>query len=247
MGMLACLGIKGVSVYQQPKIAIISIGDELVDYDQPLGPGKIRNSNSFTLAGYCREMGLEPTIMATAQDKVKDVASLIDQGLKQSDLIITTGGASVGDYDVTSRALEAIQAQILYHGIEIKPGSPSLAAVKDGKIILGLSGNPAASAIVFQLLAVPLIKKMTGHAEYLPHKIKVILKNEYKKLSTTRRFLRGKLNLDYGMTLFEFTGEQGNGILSSLISSNVLAEIPPGTKHVMTGEQLDAYLINFKS
>lgn len=243
IGLLASLGIAKIQVYRRPKIAVISIGDELIEIDETLAPGKIRNSNSYTLANYCREMGVEPIVIGTARDRVEDVVELLKKGLKEADLVIASGGASVGDYDVTGRAFEALQSEILYRKIEIKPGSPSLAAVKDGKILMGLSGNPAAGVTVFQLAAVPLIKKMAGRKDYLHQKVEVVLKEDFQKKSPVRRFLRGKLDYHSGQLLFEPTGAQGNGVLRSLVSCNVFAEIPSGHGPVLEGERLMAYLI----
>lgn len=244
IGLMASLGITKVSVYKRPKIAILSTGDELLDINQPLRPGKIRNSNSHTLAAYCRMIGAEPLILETTRDKAEEVGAMIQRGLEQADMVITTGGVSVGDYDVVGEAIEYIGAETLYWKIEIKPGSPNLAAVKNGKIILGLSGNPAAALVVFHLLGVPYIKKLAGRADYLSPKTEVILKNDFSKGSPRRRFLRGKLIIEKGTALMDITGEQGNGVLRSLMGCNVLAEIPERSGPQKAGTKLTAYLID---
>jgi len=244
MGLMAALGITVVPVYQRPRIAIVSTGDELLDISEPLTPGKIRNSNSYTLQGYLRTIGAEPVMIGTARDKTEEVASLIKQGLERADMVITTGGVSAGDYDVVRNAVEFMGAETLYWKIRIKPGSPTLAAHKDGKVILGLSGNPAAAMVVFQLLAIPYIKKMAGRKNYLHPKIEVALRKDFRKASPTRRFLRGRLVFENGMTFMDTTGNQDNGILRSMIGCNVLAEIPEGSGPVKSGEKLTAYLID---
>jgi len=244
MGLMASLGMKEISVFQRPRIAIVSTGDELLDVSEPLIPGKIRNSNSYTLYGYIKSIGAEPEIIGIAKDKAEDVAALIKEGLKKAHMVITTGGVSVGDYDVVGKSLDLIEAETLYWKIDIKPGSPTLAAVKDGKIILGLSGNPAAAMIIFQLLGFPYIKKLAGRADYLNPRLEVVMRKDFRKASPKRRFLRGKLVYEAGMTCFDNTGDQDNGILNSLIGSNILAEVPAGSGPVKSGEKLTAYLIN---
>lgn len=243
IGLMASLGIVRVPVVKRPKIAIISTGDELVDIDQPLSPGKIRNSNSHTLAAYCRELGTEPFILNITKDKVEEVGAKILEGLAQADMVITTGGVSVGDYDVVGDAVDYIGAQTLYWKIEIKPGSPSLAAVKDGKMILGLSGSPAAALVIFHLLGVLFIKKLAGRTDYLPQQIEATLKNNFRKASPRRRFLRGRMMIEDGNVLMETTGDQGNGVLRSMMGCDLLAEIPEGSGPQPAGSKLKAFLL----
>lgn len=244
VGLMASLGITDVPVYKRPRVGIVGTGDELLDVTEPLTPGKIRNSNNYTLFGYIKSIGAEPVMMGIAKDKAEEVASLIRKGLEKTDMVITTGGVSVGDYDVVGSSVDLIGAKTLYWKIDIKPGSPTLAAVKDGKVILGLSGNPAAAMIIFQLLGFPYIKKMSGRVDYLSPKLEVVLKKDFRKASPKRRFLRGKLVYQEGITFMDNTREQDNGILSSLNGSNLLAEIPAGSSPLKSGEKLTAYLIN---
>ncbi|HHV64089.1 MAG TPA: molybdopterin molybdotransferase MoeA [Peptococcaceae bacterium] len=244
VGLMASLGITEVPVYERPRIAIISTGDELLDVYEPLQPGKIRNSNSYTLAAYCRELEAQPFILATTRDKKEEVGLRLIEALEKADMVITTGGVSVGDYDVLDEAMEYIGAETLYWKIDIKPGSPNLAAVKGGKVILSLSGNPAAALVVFHLLGVPYIKKMAGRVDYLHPKIEVTLKNDFSKASPRRRFLRGKLRLEKGIAFMEVTGGQGNGVLHSMIGCNILAEIPAGSGPLQAGSKLSAFLLD---
>lgn len=244
MGLMAALGISEVPIYKRPRIAIVSTGDELIGPTEPLTPGKIRNSNCYTLMGYIQSIGAEPIVIGTAKDKQEDVAALIEEGLQRADMVITTGGVSVGDYDVVKAAVRIVGAETLYWKIEIKPGSSTLAAVKDGKMILGLSGNPAAAMVIFQLLVVPYIKKMAGRADYLNQIVEVVLKKDFKKASPRRRFLRGKLVIEGGSLFLESTGGQGNGVLRSMLGCNVLAEIPGGSGSIQAGQKLTAHLVN---
>lgn len=243
VGLMAALGMVKVPVYQRPRIAIVSTGDELLEVDEPLRPGKIRNSNSHTLAAYCAELGGAPIVLKTPKDRVEEIKTAIQSGLGQAQMVITTGGVSVGDYDLVQEALISIGAEILYWQIDVKPGAPTLAAVKDGKVILGLSGNPASAMVIFQLLGFPFIRKMAGRSDYLLPEIQVILKDDFKKASPARRFLRGRLAYEQDRIYMESTGAQGNSILHSMIGCDVLAEIPAGSGPVPAGSKLKAYLL----
>lgn len=243
MGLCAALGISKLTVYEQPQIALVSTGDELVDVTEPLQPGQIRNSNSYSLQGYCTQEGAIPVVIGTVKDEVDAIVAMIERGLEQANMVITTGGASVGDYDVIADALQALGAEMIFRRINVKPGMPTMAAVKDGKVILGLSGNPAASLIVYQLLGIPFIRKLAGRKEYQLPKLEAIVRDQFRKASPQRRFLRGKLILEHGQIAVDLTGSQGNGILSSMVGCNVLVEVPAGSPALMGGERLVAYLV----
>jgi molybdopterin molybdotransferase len=243
MGLMAALGLTQILVYCRPKVAVLSTGDELLNPSDVLVPGKIRNSNSCTLMGYIKEMGAEPVMLGLARDRVEEVADLMKQGLSQADIVLSTGGVSVGDYDVVKDAYPLIGAETLYWKLNMKPGSPTVAAVKDGKILLGLSGNPASAMVIFQLMAMPCIKKMSGQQNYQHKKLEVFLKRDFQKKSPNRRFLRGRLIFEGGKLFLDTTGDQGNGILSSMVGSNLLADIPAGSGPLASGEKLNAYLI----
>lgn len=126
----------------------------------------------------------------------------------------------------------------------MKPGAPTLFSVKDGKVILGLSGNPAAAMVVFQLLGTSFIKKLGGRTDYLHTKIVVTLKDDYNKTSPRMRFIRGRLLIDNGLAWMVLTGGQSNNVLSSFVQCNLLAKIPAGSGVIKAGEKLEAYLLN---
>lgn len=244
IGLLASFGIDKVPVYCKPKAAIFGTGDELIEVSEPLKPGKIRNSNSQCISAYCRRLGLEPQLLGKASDEIEDIGKLLSYGLEKADIVIATGGVSVGDYDFMNDALKYLGADILFWGLDMKPGAPTLAAVKDDKIIVGLSGNPAAALTAFQILVVPLLKKIKGQNKYHHPIIDVVLKNGFKKSSPIRRFLRGMLAIQNGVAEAWLTGAQGNGILSSMVGCNLLIDVPAGSGPLEEGEKLKAIVID---
>lgn len=241
-GLFAGVGVWEVPVYDRVKVALLSTGDELLDPSQELEPGKIYNSNLHCLVGLCSELRVIPIPVGIVPDRKDVTAERIRESLERADLVITTGGVSVGDYDMVLGALQDINADIVFWKIDMKPGSPVVVAQKDGKLIIGLSGNPAAALITFELIAVPLIKKMSGQKTHLPKKISAILQNDFDKPSPQRRFLRAHCFSD-GVNRVELTGEQGNGILTSMIHCNALIDIPAGSGPLCKGQTVTALLL----
>jgi molybdopterin molybdotransferase len=242
-GLLSGIGVNQVEVYQQIKTAILSTGDELLSPGEKLLPGKIYNSNMYSLAARCRELGSQTILLGTVDDKVEVIADKILEGIENADIVITSGGVSVGDYDLVQKALKLIGADIIFWMVAMKPGSPIIAAQKDGKIIFGLSGNPAAAIVTFDLIVSPVIKKMSGEKNYMPVKIQVILGQDYPKASPQRRFLRGRLKKVNGVDQVMLNGAQDNGILKSMLGCNVLIEIPEDSPPIKAGQELTGFVI----
>lgn len=243
LGVLASLGIASVPVYEKPKVAIITTGSELLDPAEPWEFGKIYNSNRYLLESRCKELGCEPLWFGMVPDETEAVALAVERAIGEADLVITTGGASVGPYDVVKDALKLIGAEILFSKLALKPGMPTSANHKDGKIVLSLSGNPAAASVIFELIAVPVIRKMMGLKELLPQRLKGVLANDFSKASPYRRILRAKWERTNGVDLMELTGAQSNDVLKSLVDCNVLIDVPAGSPPLVAGQKVEAFVI----
>ncbi len=244
VGLFAALGYTSVPVFDKLKVAVASTGDELLDPSQSLSPGKIYNSNLYNLAAFCTQLGIHPLIFGNVPDRPEAVAQTIAKGLRDADLVITTGGVSVGDFDAVPDALELLGAEVLFRGVDMKPGSPVMAAVKDGKIIVCLSGNPAAAMITFELIVVPLLKKLMGLTVCFPTKVRTVFADDFVKPSPQRRFLRGKLHLGMEANYVTLTGGQSNGVLQSMIDCNVLVDIPAGSGRIQRGQPVTALIVS---
>ena len=242
-GTLASQGVTKPLVYRIPKVGILSTGSELVEADAIPGPGKIRNSNRHTLEALLKTMGCEPVYLGTAGDDVDAIAELFRKGLEICDAVISTGGVSVGDYDVTPDAMVRAGVEILFEGTDMKPGMASAYGVKNGKIVCGLSGNPASSLMNFYAVAYPALRKLQGLREPVPQEITVTLADGFKKKSPVTRFLRGTLNFKDGTVRMELPKDQGNVVLSSAIGCNVMAVIPAGSGPVPAGTVLKGFII----
>ncbi|HIU77214.1 MAG TPA: molybdopterin molybdotransferase MoeA [Candidatus Pelethocola excrementipullorum] len=242
-GLLASLGFSHIEVYQKPSIALISTGNELIEPGNPLGPGKIYNSNLYTIGSYIEAAGAELSYTGMAEDRDDAIASQILGAMKSSQMIVTTGGVSVGDYDRVRTALESFGAEILFWRIALKPGAAILAALFQGRLILGLSGNPGSAATALHLLGVPYIRKLCGRKDILPAPVQALLKEDFNKSSPNRRFLHGKIVYQGGHTYFSRTGHQGNHVISSFVGCDALADIPAGSPKIPAGTMLNTYFI----
>lgn len=242
-GTLAAQGIAFPSVYRRPRVGILSTGNEVYEVGAPLAPGKIYNSNRYTLAAMLESIGCEPVYLGLAGDRIDAIRSLIEKGLAECDAILSTGGVSVGDYDLTPDAMEQAGVNILFRGVRLKPGMACAYGEKDGRLICGLSGNPASSLTNFCAVAVPALKKLAGRSDYLPREVMVTLKNGFSKKSPATRLLRGTLDLSDGTVGMTLPGDQGNVVISSAVGCNVMAIVPAGSGPVEAGTVLEGFLI----
>ena len=242
-GTLAAQGVANPLVYRMPRVAILSTGSELVEADAIPEAGKIRNTNRYMLETALKRLGCEPVYLGIAGDSVADISELINKGLTECDAVITTGGVSVGDYDLTPAAMEALGAEILFRGVDMKPGMACAYGTKNGKLICGLSGNPASALTNFYAVALPALRKLTGQKAYLPQEVQIKLSNGFQKKSPKTRFLRGRLELKDGMVCINLPKDQGNVVLSSTIGCDVMAVVPAGSGPLEAGTVLKGFLL----
>lgn len=237
IGILASSGIGSIKVYKKPKVSFISTGDEVLDIDKTLEGGKIYNSNKYTILGRLIELGYEVTYIDHENDSFIGIGDKIKRALEVSDLVITTGGASVGEKDLIKEAIDYIGGEKLFWKINIKPGSAMLCSKYNEKIIVSLSGNPTAALTTFELIGKTTLEKLGGKEEIVINREKAILLNEFKKKSPNRRFLRGIVSSDINGQKVEITQvKSGNGILSSTLNSNCLIELEGGNEGVKKGD-----------
>ena len=242
-GTLASQGIAEPLVYKKLKVGLISTGSELQGVDEELRPGMIYDSNQYTFTAALEKLGFEAVRYGIARDTVEIISAAIDKALEECDAVIMTGGVSVGDFDLTPAAMEMSGAEILFRGVGLKPGMSCAFGVKNGKLICGLSGNPASSLTTFYVVAVPGLKKMAGIADYNYKEITVTLASDFNKKSRGTRVLRGRLDLSDGTVKMQISKDQGNVVLSSTIGADCMAFIPAGSGPQPAGTQLKGFLI----
>lgn len=242
-GTLAAQGVSGPRVYRKLRIGVLSTGSELVEAEETPGPGKIRNSNRYTLEGALLRAGFDPVYLGTAGDSAEAIRALVEKGLADCDAVVSTGGVSAGDYDLTPEAMELAGVELLFRGTKIKPGMACAYGVRDGKPVCALSGNPASSMTNFYIVALPALKKLAGWAEPVPSEFDIRLLNGFRKKSKGTRFLRGTLVLENGQVCMRLPADQGNVVLSSAIGCNVMAVVPAGSGPLEAGTVLKGFLL----
>lgn len=242
VGLLAAMGIAKVKVFRKPRVGLFSTGSELMDVGEPLAPGKIYNSNSYTLRGLIQEAGCEAVSLPLVPDRLAETVRAL-QVLEDVDVVITTGGASVGDYDLMPQALQEHGCEILFWKIQMKPGTPACVGKKDGRLYFALSGNPAAAMVTFELLARPALRKYAGLNHPESERFLVKMAGAFAKSGKQRRFLRARISLRDGVVWADPGAAQGSGILKSMIGRHLLVDVPGGHGAVSEGETLEAYWI----
>jgi len=226
--LLAATGASDVAVYRKPRIAIVPTGSELLPIASPVEPGKIRNSNAYMLAALTASAGGVPVSFAPVPDAADALAEAIGQAAACCDLIITTGGVSVGDYDVMADYLRAPEQRMLFNKVMMRPGSVTSAAVREGKLILGLSGNPGACAAGFELFARPAIKTLQGCAKPEPASFEAELAEPFPKTNAYPRYVRGTFWSERGrLKAAPAMGDKSGRMLPGLGAACYVV-IPPG-------------------
>ncbi|MBR5381205.1 MAG: molybdopterin molybdotransferase MoeA [Oscillospiraceae bacterium] len=242
-GVFAGQGMGEIRVYRRPRAVVISTGSELLEAGEPYEPAKIYNSNTVTVSAYLALLGVDAVSGGSVPDDPDLIAQKIDKALREYDLVVTTGGASVGDYDYAGRAAERAGARLLFWKIAMKPGGSVVASEKDGKLILALSGNPGAALTTLLRVASPYIRRACGRKDWAHEPVEVVLKEDFPKKSPQQRLVRGRISIEDGTAFFVSLDGQGNGVVSSFIGCDALGEIPAGSPPLAAGEKIKAYRI----
>lgn len=242
MGLLASMGMAHVTVTAPLKVAILTTGDELVEPGEPLNPGQIYNTNRFTLLGLLEEAGCEVVLCETLEDTREATVETLSRAASSADLIITSGGVSVGEEDHVRAVLEARGGLSLWR-LAIKPGKPLAFGSISGTPVLGLPGNPAAVLVTFLVVGMPYIRRCQGRATTPPVGERLPAGFEVPAPSVRREFVRARKALLNGKTTIEAFPNQSSGVLSSACWADGLAVVPENTT-VKPGDLLTYYSFN---
>jgi len=243
VGMLASVKRSFVSVYQRPQVAILCTGDELVDVDEELVDPKIVSSNSYTLAAQVKDCGAIPIQLGIARDRKEDIEAKLRQGLR-ADVLISSAGVSVGDYDFVKEVLLGLGMDMVFWKVAMRPGKPLVFGTLAGKPVFGLPGNPVSSMVSFEQFVRPSLLKIMGHRRLTRPIIEAILKEDIRKEPGRRHFIRALVSFERDHYFVTTTGDQGSGILRSMVKANGLVIIPEDMEWVKAGEKVRVQLLD---
>ncbi len=259
VAVAASVGRSRVLVYSKPRVAVLSTGDEVIDIDVPPEPNQIRNSNSYSLAAQIKMAGGDPLLLPIAPDEPARLRELLLEGL-ESDLLLITGGVSMGRYDLVEQVLAELKAEFFFTGAQIQPGKPvvfgqipcgarSCGAAAPGReqasphrYFLGLPGNPISTMVTFELFAKPVLDALAGIP---PRKLVFTharLKSEIRTKTGLKRFLPATLSGEFEHSEVELVRWQGSGDIVSLARSNCFLVIPPDRERIDAGEWVPVLL-----
>lgn len=237
--LLATFGYAQVSVAKQPIIGIYATGSELLDVDQPLAPGKIRNSNAYMIIGQIERSGAKAKYFGKMDDEFELCFTSMKEALEEVDILITTGGVSVGDFDYLPAIYEKLGANVLFNKVAMRPGSVTTVAELDGKLLFGLSGNPSACYVGYELFVRPIVRTMLYSSKPHLQKMKAKLGADFPKANPFTRFVRSKLEFVDGQLIAVPSGFDKSSSISSLAEANVLMVLPGGTRGFTAGDEID--------
>jgi len=245
IAVLATLGRSRVPVIRRPRVAVLATGDELLDIDQPLAPGKIRNSNEYSNAALVMRYGGLPVRLGIARDTVADLTAKLQEGLAQDvDLFITSAGVSVGDYDVVKDVLKA-EGEIRFWKVKMKPGKPLAFGTIRGVPLIGLPGNPTSAIVSFEQFARPAILKMQGRTKLTKPTVEAILDDPLPR-DDRRGYLRVTVRRDEnGIYHAGTAGLQVSGFISALARANGLAVVPEGEGVLPAGARVTVQMLDW--
>jgi len=244
IALAASVGKSRLQVYQRPRVAVLTTGDEIVDVDATPGPTQIRNSNSYSLAAQIRRAGGEPVLLPVAPDELQALHRLIAEGLK-SDSLLLTGGVSMGRYDLVEQALSEMHAEFFFTGAKIQPGRPVVfgkcgagTPAREERItyFFGLPGNPVSTMVTFELFARPLLEALAGQSPRKRPFLHARLKKEIRIKTGLRRFLPAILSGEFEQSEVELIAWQGSGDVAAAARANCYIVVPPDRERIAAGE-----------
>jgi len=243
IGMLASLGLTSFPAYRRARVAVLATGDELLPLGGTPVPGKIVNSNSVSLEAMVLDAGAQPVCSGIAPDDFEATKRTIRAALQEGDLLITTGGVSVGDKDFVKEAIQELGGEILFWKVDMKPGKPVAFAVLDGKPVFALPGNPVAAMVGFEQFVRPALLKMMGHPRLFRPMVKAYLTAPLSNKGERPHLVRAMVTLEEGVYRVAAAGNQGSANLLSMIESNALLRLPPKAS-LATGDPIEVTLLD---
>ncbi|GAA0613739.1 molybdopterin molybdotransferase MoeA [Virgibacillus siamensis] len=241
--LLATFGYSEVCVAKRPVVGVIATGTELLDVNEELQPGKIRNSNAYMIESQIIRAGGECKYYGKLADEFEPSYKLIRNALNEVDMLITTGGVSVGDFDLMPAIYEKLGADVLFNKVAMRPGSVTTVANCAGKMMFGLSGNPSACYVGFELFTRPVIQQYLFNPNLFLKRISAVLGADFPKPNPFTRFVRCYITYDDAQIQAQLAGMDKSNVVTSLAHSTCLMILPGGTRGFQTGDEVEVLLL----
>lgn len=242
IAVLATYGYTQVKVFDKPSIGVIATGSELLEVGDDLEPGKIRNSNGPMIAALSQKFNLDVASYQIQEDDLKSSIQVVKEAMAKHDIVITTGGVSVGDFDYLPQIYDEINAEVLFNKIAMRPGSVTTVAVAEGKYLFGLSGNPSACFTGFELYVKPAVLHMMGATAIYPQMIQATLMEDLTKANPFTRFVRATATFNGKAMTVVPSGFNKSGAVVAIAHSNAMIMLPSGTRGYQKGYTVDVIL-----
>ncbi|MEY8000691.1 gephyrin-like molybdotransferase Glp [Clostridium sp. Mt-5] len=243
IGLLASLGYSSVNIYKSPTVALIITGDELIDIDSKLQRGKIRNSNEYSLKALIKNSGAKALSLGVVADDKDNLKGKVKYALKNADIVVSSGGASVGDYDFVDNVLKEIGADMKFNSVAIKPGKPVTFATYKEKLFFSLPGNPLSLITTFEEFVKPAIEKMMGKQIGNTEEFPVILAENFKAKRGRKKYVYVEIKEDNGKYYAYKVGSQCSNHLMTMSGANGIIIIPKECGEVKAGGVLNGKFI----
>ncbi len=244
IGLAAALGMPELRVGRRPKVALMSTGDELVEVGRTPGPGQIPDSNRWALLAALREAGAEVNLLGIAPDRPEQLRELVTAALRDADVLVTSGGVSVGTHDLVKPLLESL-GRVHVGRVKLKPGKPfTFATLDGGKVAFGLPGFPVSSLVTFEVFVRPALRKMQGFAQLQRPTLPVRLGFEARAVGDRTEYHRVTLRREGAELVAQTTGSQSSSRLMSLTGAHALVRVPPGHQGVKSGSLVEALILS---
>ncbi|RYG73999.1 molybdopterin molybdenumtransferase MoeA [Lentibacillus lipolyticus] len=241
--VLATFGYSEVKVSKKPVVGVIATGTELLDVDEELQPGKIRNSNAYMIASQITRAGADYCYYGKLKDELEASYATVAKALDEVDILITTGGVSVGDFDLMPDIYDRLGAEVLFNKVAMRPGSVTTAAVCGDKLLYGLSGNPSACYVGFELFVRPLLQHRLGNQQPFLKRVKAELAEAFPKANPFTRFVRSYITYENGQLQAVPSGIDKSNVVTSLAYANALMVLPGGTRGFKAGDEVEVLLL----
>jgi molybdopterin molybdotransferase len=244
LGLAAALGFPRLRVHRRPRVALLTTGDELVEVGRTPGPGQIVDSNRWALLGALQEAGAEVSLLGIAPDEPVSLRVLVQDALRAHDVLVSSGGVSVGSHDLVKPLLEQL-GEVHVGRVRLKPGKPfTFATLPEGRLAFGLPGFPVSSLVTFEVFVRPALRKMQGHRALQRPRLRVRLGYEARAAGDRTEYQRVMLVREDGEFVARTTGSQSSSRLLSLVGAHALVRVPPGNQGIPAGTMVDAIVLS---